>query len=143
MKIVLFILRRLKWSKSCDDNLVIVLQVDVQYMMVCLLVVLGVSGRVIVEHRMTEEEPFSVSNVYWYNKYSDDPENPPTCTPATYRYHVIFTLSKDPDENVKEMIKKYVKDNNIMDLHRQDPSGICLHCNCIYFSNILIFYKKI
>lgn len=127
MKIVLFILRRLKWSKSCDDNLVIVLQVDVQYMKVCLLVVLGVSGRVIVEHRMTEEEPFSVSNVYWYNKYSDDPENPPTCTPATYRYHVIFTLSKDPDENVKEMIKKYVKDNNIMDLHRQDPSGICLH----------------
>ncbi|XP_052683928.1 uncharacterized protein LOC128164213 [Crassostrea angulata] len=81
-----------------------------------------VSGRVITEHRMTEEEPFSVCNVYWYNKYSDDPENPPTCTPATYRYHVIFTLSKDPDENVKEMIEKYVEDNNIMDLHRQDPS---------------------
>lgn len=131
LKTVLFILRRLIWSKNWDDHLVIVIQVEVQYMMIFLLVVLGVSGRVITEHRMTEEEPFSVCNVYWYNKYSDDPENPPTCTPATYRYHVIFTLSKDPDENVKEMIEKYVEDNNIMDLHRQDPSGICLH-SCLY-----------
>lgn len=34
--------------------------------------VLGVSCRATVEHRMTEEEPFRVTNVY---KHSDDPEN--------------------------------------------------------------------
>lgn len=34
--------------------------------------VLGVSCRATVEHRMTEEEPFRVINVY---KHSDDPEN--------------------------------------------------------------------
>nr|XP_034309627.1 uncharacterized protein LOC117683821 [Crassostrea gigas] len=78
-----------------------------------------VLGRVINEHIMTEEEPFSVYNVYWYNKLSHDSENPPTCTPNMYHYHAIFTLSKDPDKNVKEMVEKYVEDNNIKGLHRQ------------------------
>lgn len=83
-----------------------------------------VTGRVIVEHVMREEEPFGVCNIYWYNRYlySGDPENPYTCTPVMYRYHVIFTLSKDPDENVKQMVEKYVEDNNIQGLRRQDPS---------------------
>lgn len=94
-------------------------------MMVCLLVVLGVAGRIIEEHIMTEEEPFNVYNVYLYNKHANDSEDPTTCTPITYRYHVIFTLSKYPDENVKEMIEKYVEDNNIKGLRRQDVFGIC------------------
>ncbi|XP_052684073.1 uncharacterized protein LOC128164321 [Crassostrea angulata] len=81
-----------------------------------------VAGRAIVEHRLTEEESFSAINVYWYNKYSDDPENPPTCNPVMYRYHVIFTLSKDPAENVKQMIQKYVEENNIRGLRKYDPA---------------------
>lgn len=76
---------------------------------------------------MTEEEPFSVFNVYWYNKYFDGPENPHICTPVMYRYHVIFTPSKDPDENVKQMIEIYVGENNIKGLYKYDPFGICLH----------------
>lgn len=96
-------------------------------MMVFLLVVLGVTGRAIEEHIMTEEEPFSVFNVYWYNKYFDGPENPHICTPVMYRYHVIFTPSKDPDENVKQMIEIYVGENNIKGLYKYDPFGICLH----------------
>lgn len=36
------------------------------------------SCRATVENRMTEEEPFSVTNVYKYNKYSDDPANSST-----------------------------------------------------------------
>lgn len=75
---------------------------------------------------MTEEEPFSVSNVYWYNEYTVDSENPTTCTPAIYRYYSILTVSKYPDSNVKQMIRNYVKENNIEGLHRLDPSGICL-----------------
>uniref|UniRef100_A0A8W8MFA5 Uncharacterized protein n=1 Tax=Magallana gigas TaxID=29159 RepID=A0A8W8MFA5_MAGGI len=88
-----------------------------------------VSGRVIVEHVVTAEEPFSVCNIYWYNRYmySGDPKSPPTCTPVMYRYHVIFTLSKDPKENVKQMVDKYVEDNNIGGLYRYDPSGISFH----------------
>lgn len=92
-----------------------------------LLVVLGVAGRAIVEHRLTEEEPFSVFNVYWYNRYFDDSENPPTCTPDMYNYRVIFTRSKYPDENVKEMIDKFVEENNINGLYKQGPSGNCFH----------------
>lgn len=75
---------------------------------------------------MTEEEPFSVSNVYWYNEYTVDSENPPTCTPAIYRYYSILNVSKYPDSNVKQMIRNYVKENNIEGLHRLDPYGICL-----------------
>lgn len=90
------------------------------------MVVLGVTGRIINEHIMTDEEPFSVSNVYWYNTYSDA-ENPPRCTPAMYNYHVILTRSMDPDVNVKQMIKKYVKEHNIKGLYRQDPFGICFY----------------
>lgn len=36
------------------------------------------SRRATVEYRITEEEPFSVTNVYKYNKHSDDPENSST-----------------------------------------------------------------
>ncbi|XP_052683934.1 uncharacterized protein LOC128164219 [Crassostrea angulata] len=79
-----------------------------------------VTGRIINEHVMTEEEPFSFSNVYWYNKYSES-ENPPTCIPAMYNYHVILTRSKDPDVKVKQMIKNYVEEHNIKGLYRQDP----------------------
>lgn len=96
-------------------------------MMVCLLVVLGVLGRLINEHIMTEEEPFSVYNVYRYNKLSSGSEHWPTCIPNMYRYCAIYTMSKYPDENVEEMIEKYVEDNNIKALHRQDTFGICLH----------------
>eukprot|EP00105_Crassostrea_gigas_P027779 XP_011449225.1 PREDICTED: uncharacterized protein LOC105343531 [Crassostrea gigas] len=79
-------------------------------------------GRDIVEHRYTEEEPFSVINVYWYNRhiYSGDPEKPLTCSPIKYRYHVIFTLSKDPDEQIKQMIQHFVEENKIEGLYRQD-----------------------
>lgn len=80
-----------------------------------------VTGRIIDEHRMTQEEPFSVYNVYWYKRYSDDPENPPTCTPVNYHYHVIFTLSKDPDDIVKQMIQNYVEENHIGGLQKADP----------------------
>lgn len=93
----------------------------------CLLAVLGVAGRAIIEHRLTEEEPFIVTNIYWYNSYFDDSENPPSCTPDMYNYRAIFTRSKDPDKNVKEMIEKYVEENNIKGLYKQDPSGNYFH----------------
>lgn len=102
--------------------------------MVCLLVVIGVAGLIIEEHKMTEEEPFSACYTFQYKRYMyfGDHERPPTCTPAMYKYHVIFTLSKDPDENVKQMVKKYVKENNIRRLYRMDHSGTCFH-DCITF----------
>eukprot|EP00105_Crassostrea_gigas_P041185 XP_019925333.1 PREDICTED: uncharacterized protein LOC105334336 [Crassostrea gigas] len=64
-----------------------------------------VAGLIIEEHKMTEEEPFSACYTFQYKRYMyfGDHERPPTCTPAMYEYHVIFTLSKDPDENVKQM----------------------------------------
>lgn len=82
-----------------------------QYMMVCLLVVIGVAGLIIEEHKMTEEEPFSACYTFQYKLYMyfGDHERPPTCTPAMYEYHVIFTLSKDPDENVKQMVKNMLR----------------------------------
>lgn len=103
--------------------------VERQYMMVYLLVYKGLCGRDIVEHRYTEKEPFSVINVYWYNRhiYSGDPEKPLTCSPIKYRYHVIFTLSKDPDEQIKQMIQHYVEKNKIEGLYRQNHYGICLN----------------
>lgn len=111
-------------------------------MMVCLLIVLGVNGRAIDEHIMTEEEPFLVTNVYWYKEYSDGPENPLTCTPVMYRYHVILTRSKYPDKNVKEIVQNYVEENNIEGLYKQDPSGIFFIINRVYSSNILNFLDK-
>lgn len=111
-----------------------------QYMMVCLLVVIGVAGLIIEEHKMTEEEPFSACYTFQYKRYMyfGDHERPPTCTPAMYEYHVIFTLSKDPDENVKQMVKKYVKENNIRRLYRMEHSGTCFH-DCITFQIFWLF----
>lgn len=44
-----------------------------------------------------------------------------------YNYRVIFTRSKYPDENVKEMIDKFVEENNINGLYKQGPSGNRFH----------------
>nr|XP_034309047.1 uncharacterized protein LOC105326470 isoform X1 [Crassostrea gigas] len=73
-----------------------------------------VAGLIIEEHKMTEEEPFSACYTFQYKRYMyfGDHERPPTCTPAMYEYHVIFTLSKDPDENVKQMIVQRLSSMN-------------------------------
>lgn len=93
-------------------------------MIVCFLVVLGVVGRVIIEYCLMEGELFSVINVYWYNKYFDDFENLFMCIFVMYCYYVIFILLKDFKENVKQMVEKYVEDNNIGGFYRYDFFGI-------------------
>lgn len=74
------------------------------------------SCRATVEHRMTEEEPFSVTNVYKYNKYSNDPEN--SSTWSLLGQMIPMRMSSRWSKICWGQIKG---------LNRQDNFWICLH----------------
>lgn len=76
--------------------------------------------------------PVQTVHVLWWSRE----------TAHVYPRHVRISRDlypfKDPDENVKQMVKKYVQENNIRRLYRMDHSGTCFH-DCITFQIFWLF----
>lgn len=92
---------------------------------------------------MTEEEPFSACYIYWYNRYinSCDPESLPMCSPVMFLYHSIFTLSKDPNEDVMQMVQNTLKRTTLKNCTEWILLEYVYINDSIYIWNIFSFLK--